>query len=624
MSWKTVNRSIRVLMRSLLFIALTLSLISCADQESEEKSASWKRWDVDITVHSDGSFDVVETHEIGFSGGEFTFGFRNIPLRWMEQITDIQVREGDTIYTENTTEGPNTFYTQTKRGELFVNWFFPPTVDASRTFTVSYTVEGGLLIYEDGDQLYWKAVGRDRGIYVWDSTVTVTLPEGAAIELVETYGVEAQPPAIAADGRSVTFTAENAILNDDEFEVRVQWPHGVVDAPAPSWQADWERQAAIDAVTGNVTLVNLIIGALSAELIIMGIFIAYRMTRYPRPKYRLETIPATLNEPPGNLKPGLAGVLLEGETGISAIMATLVDLAQRGMMQIEETTKGKFTFRLLRSQNLKPYEQAVLDAIFTAESGKTLKEVKLTDLKDKFYARTGKIYNQLGDTLVEAGLFRTNPNEGGCLYILLSVIFFGAGFASMFLIDELNTLAHTDLTTVMPCAAGGVLAAASLHIMSKLSPRLTREGAEQLARWQAFKNYLEQIQQFIDLEEATDLFEKYLPYVVAFGIEGDWIKKFAYIPMTAQPDWYISPQADQEVELKPGVSPDISLDGMAEGMFAGLTGLSAGLFTMLNSTADTFTSQPASSSSSGGSSFSGGGGFSSGGGGGGGGGGGFG
>jgi uncharacterized protein (TIGR04222 family) len=617
MPWKVPDYSNHSLVRALLVIAgaiaLTLSLVSCTAQEAEKKVASWIQWDVDISIHNDGSFDVVETHELRFSGGEFTFGFRNIPLNQAEQITSIGVRKGDTVYAETTTEEPYTFYTETKHDDLIIHWFFPPTRDTSRIFTVSYTVEGGVLIYDGGDQLYWKAVGSDRGINVWDSTVTVRLPEGAEIELVETYGVSAHSPAIAEDGSSVTFTT-STIPTGEEFEVRVQWSHGYVNAPVPSWQAKWERQRAIRAMTEDPKQANLLVGLLSAGLIAGGIFAASRLIRYPCPNFRVGPVPATLNEPPGDLEPGIVGALLDGRIDMQEVVATLIDLARRGLIEVEETTKGKFTFRQRESagQSLKPYEQAVMDAIFATES-----EVSLAALKYKFYKLADPIYDQLGQEVVNAGLLRSKPNQGCGVFILLFIALFVAGIVSPFMLESLG-IAWTALTSVMPVLTGILLSFASLIVMFGLRPRITRKGAEQRAKWLAFKKDLEQIQQFVDLEEAADLFEKYLPYAIAFGIKRGWIEKFARIPQTAQPRWYITPSRQQAGGSAPG---------MADGLFAGLSGISDGLFTMLNATASTFSSRPTSSASrsSGLSSSSGGfsGGGSSGGGGGGGGGGGF-
>ena len=47
---------------------------------AQEKSLVWDRFDVDILVKSDGTFDVAEHQRIRFTAGSFTFGYREIPV----------------------------------------------------------------------------------------------------------------------------------------------------------------------------------------------------------------------------------------------------------------------------------------------------------------------------------------------------------------------------------------------------------------------------------------------------------------------------------------------------------------------------------------------------------------
>jgi hypothetical protein len=68
-------------------------------------------------------------------------------------------------------------------------------------------------------------------------------------------------------------------------------------------------------------------------------------------------------------------------------------------------------------------------------------------------------------------------------------------------------------------------------------PRKTPAGAEAAARWRAFKKYLDDIEQYEDLTEAQDVFERYLPFAIAFQIDRSWVQKFAAV-RTPAPGWY--------------------------------------------------------------------------------------
>src|SRR5262245_60364767 len=49
--------------------------------QAQSKSLVWERFDVDIVVRSNGSFDVIEKQGIRFTEGEFIAGFRELEKR---------------------------------------------------------------------------------------------------------------------------------------------------------------------------------------------------------------------------------------------------------------------------------------------------------------------------------------------------------------------------------------------------------------------------------------------------------------------------------------------------------------------------------------------------------------
>jgi uncharacterized membrane protein len=173
-----------------------------------------------------------------------------------------------------------------------------------------------------------------------------------------------------------------------------------------------------------------------------------------------------------------------------------------------------------------------------------------------------------------------------------------------------------------------------LVIVGRHMPRKTPQGAEEAAKWLAFKRYLEDIEQHSDLEAVKDKFEQYLPYAVAFGLEKRLIRKFSAVD-TPVPRWWgpvlvprghyygggVGRSSSAEAAGGPpgplageGASMP-SLAGMSEGIGTSLASMSDGLGAMLSSASGTLTSSPPSSSSSGfgGGGFSGGGSFGGGG-----------
>src|SRR5689334_18972078 len=148
---------------SMIVVAGFLVLLAAfftAPAYAQSKSLRWHTWDADIQINTDGTFHVKEVYEIEFLGGPFTFGYRDIPIDQYEGLRDFTVREGAVEYRESNSESANTYYWSKQSDKYVINWFFPATTDQTRTFTVEYTVVGGIIINEEvGDRFFWKAVG---------------------------------------------------------------------------------------------------------------------------------------------------------------------------------------------------------------------------------------------------------------------------------------------------------------------------------------------------------------------------------------------------------------------------------------------------------------------------------
>jgi len=82
----------------IILALLTLLNLAAAPQlpPRQDKSVTYERYDVDIAFQADGSLLVAETYRLRFEG-EFHTGFAEIPLDYVSNIVDVQVREGDIL-----------------------------------------------------------------------------------------------------------------------------------------------------------------------------------------------------------------------------------------------------------------------------------------------------------------------------------------------------------------------------------------------------------------------------------------------------------------------------------------------------------------------------------------------
>ncbi|MCP4428688.1 MAG: DUF2207 domain-containing protein, partial [Chloroflexi bacterium] len=587
------------------------------------------RFDVDITLLENGDMRVVETQVLNFSGAPFTYGYGGIYTGSNgnnDSITNIGVRDENGDYDESFNNHPRTFEVDYGSDEVTINWYFEPTV-GRRAFQFSYTVIGGVQVgsFEegDGDQIYWKAIPADHPSWIEASTVTIHLPEGvqpqkytgtndylvaAYLDGNETSGVQIQ---VSEDGRTIAYTLLQSLATNEQLEVRVQFPHGILDIPAPDWQERAQRGDAISLVVLAIALLMLVGGPLFALLL------WYARGRDPEMGV---VVPDFITEPPNNLPPAVVGTLVDEKADMRDIVSTLLDLSQRGYMTITEEERSHFFTRTQKSEeDLRPFERQFLKDIFRGQEQRSL-----TSLRYKFAKKLPKLRKLLYQELVHDDLAPSSPETVRNRYGCFSFVILAGAFVSFMAVPAV--LGSEVATAVCPAFALG-LTAVAFFIASRHMPVKTQRGTESAAQWEAFKNYLKNIDQYQNLAEAGDIFAQYLPYATAFGLERTWIRKFTAVSTTPIPYWYHPyhlhgyhrGHTGRRPMGKPsgGMAPP-SLEGMSDGLSGGLESMSAGLTRMLSSTNTILKSTPPSSSGGSSGGFSGGfsgGGFSSGGGG---------
>ena len=216
-----------------------------------------------------------------------------------------------------------------------------------------------------------------------------------------------------------------------------------------------------------------------------------------------------LPEPPSNLPPGVAGTLIDERADMKDIVATIVDLARRGLhhysgrkerSSVHQNRKSGRKFALLR--------KTIAHTSIRQENGE-----KLSDLRYKFSNALPSLRSSLYEELEKEGLVPVSPQtirtRFGCLTGLAVVV----GFL-LFLIPSMLT----DVGLAVCIGIGFVPTIIALAVASRHMPRKTELGALEAAKWEAFKNYLMDIERYTDLKEATDIFDTYLPYAIAL----DW------------------------------------------------------------------------------------------------------
>ena len=533
-----------------LFAALVLLVPSPV--VAQDSGVVWDRYDVTIDVRSDGTMHVTEYQDITFDG-QFSAGFATIPLTRVTDIENISVSVAnsangtpeplDYVRPSRFDDESGTYTYSTSSGELAIDYAFEPTSyfgNDSRTVVLEYDVIGGLRVYENLDpanqQVWWYAISQDVTDIapVREATVTINLPQVVPSDELVWY-----PDDPTIDGSSISWSRSNLDAGD-EFEVSLQFPP-ITSAEIPAWQIqdDLRREAQEKAQersdwAGFLMLIAGLVAAVGGGVA----FLATWFTRGRDPQVGL--VAEYMETPPDDLRPGPAGVLLDETYNSRNVVATVLDLANRGVIKMEPNSDpatvrtSPYSFTLLEhTEKLRDYEQMVLDVIFGA-GAKTGTTVPMPTVAGAFASQNQRISDAYYQELVNAWYFAESPEKTRkrwrTIFRAIPFLIFLAVVIILFSTGAWSGLAFFPIVV-------GIIFMIFARRMASSMPRRSHQGAESAARWRAFRTYLRDLQGKRELAESRQIFDKYLPYAVAFGLSEEWVSRFAQV-YTPAPSWF--------------------------------------------------------------------------------------
>jgi hypothetical protein len=493
---------------------------------SSAKEFVWRSVDTSVAARADGSLGVTETLTLGYTGGPFTFAFRDLPDRRLDGIANIAVSDGDRAYRQVDDEEsaePYTFSVFEHDGAQRVRWVYPATSDAERTFVLRYDVLGAVRRYDQFDEIWWSFVFPGREEVVEQATGHLALPAAVPVAQIEASAPD-WPATIERAAGEVTVRGTD-VPPSRELTLRVQFPKGVVGGAAPAWQAAADAQDAYDATTRPA--VNVALSALAAGLLAVFGALVWGWRRRNRDPQPAGFAGAELPQAPDDLPPAVAAHLL-GQAQGEALLGTLLDLANRGYLTLREERagwSGKKT-RVLAARtdapfgDLAPFEQTTLEALGLSEPGAT---AVLTDQRSAIAKALGRLGAMYRAELIGRGYLDERNlarRRGGFVIGAIALAAGAALFIPAMILAE-------RYSAWLPVVAGVVALAGVAWLIAAATIRgLTQAGADARARWEAFKRYLGRLR----AERApAGEFSMLVPYGVAFGHAGRLTETYSAI-----------------------------------------------------------------------------------------------
>jgi uncharacterized membrane protein YgcG len=515
--------------------------------------------------------------------------FRDIPVRFPYDDTHDRIYEVEDIVVAGSPGTPDQFELQEEGGILHIRIGDPDlTITGRHTYTIRYRVAGALNGFSDHVQLYWNAVGTDWEVPIELATAEVTAP--VRVLQVLCFGGPVGSTLECARGNSAGRKATFSHSDLPPFNgvtVVVAIPPDAVLSSEPILEERWTFARAFSVTPLTLGLAGLLLVVLLAAIgrmmwingrdrraIGSQIDIAFATSRegeQPVPLLEEGTYPVEF-VPPDNIRPGQVGVLVDEETNPVDITATIVDLGVRGYLRIEEIPKrwilGKPDWQLVQLReadgDLLKYEAALLDGLFRntdqelaedeeeeddelpedleatvvvgasapGPSRDGLARVKLSKLRRTFSARYLRVQRAMYSDAARRRWFAGRPDKVRQVWARRGILVLVAGGVLTWLAAWRTHLGLVPL----PLVLAGIV----MIVGARWMPRRTPQGTGLVRRVLGFRTYIATAETHMARwMEEENLFSKYLPYAIVFGLTEKWAKAFARLGEQPQTPWYV-------------------------------------------------------------------------------------
>ena len=506
-----------------------LSLVICCSA-SAQKERQLKKFYSEIVITPDGKVDVTENITFRFIGGPWHGIYRNIPVEYsgpngMNFSLFLDVKS---VRDEN--GQPLSYESSRERQYRKLTIHIPDADNSTRTISIEYVVSNALRFFEDHDEFYWNITGDEWPITIETAGAHIVFPANATGLRANAY-----TGAYRSKGREATVEMAGSGL-----DVATTSPLGIHEGLTVAVACDkgvFKEPGALDIFWLYLR---------SNWPVVIPLFVFFGMFRLWWTKGRdprLRPIAAQY-EPPDGLTPGEVGTVIDNSVDMRDITASIVDLAVRGFLSIEEKQKDhlfglthsrEYVFHLKKAKTewgtLKPHEQILLDGIFAG--GNAGDAVALSDLHNSFYTNIPPIKSAIFSSLLEKRYYTRNPNSLRSSYILTGIV---SGILLIWL--GLWLAKHSGMAPLAFIIAGLLTGAIICGFGYFMSAR-TETGARALEGVLGFEDFLSHVEadRFNRMIKTPEMFEKFLPFAMALGVEKNWSKAFQGI-YTQPPEWY--------------------------------------------------------------------------------------
>ncbi len=583
--------------------ALVLLCLSSLSASAEERIL---RFASAIEIQPDASLIVSETITVQVEGRAIKRGiYRDFPTRYRDRYGN-RVRVGFEVLDVRRDGAPETWQqsalsngvrVRIGRADRFLE-------NGLHTYVLTYRTTRQIGFFDDFDELYWNVTGTDWAFPIDTAEALIRLPGEAPVLNVTAYtgrpGEQGTDWRAERDGTAVRFAATRPLAPGEGLTVVVSWPKGFVTAPSSANRLNWFIRD--NAVTGVI---------FAGVLAVLTYYLLawYHFGRDPAPGTIIPRFKPPKNLSPAAAR--FITHMGFDQTAYAAALINMAVKGYL-LIEEDERDEAPFRLRRREGADplsLSTGERRLAKALFKSGPsvalkntnhrvvGKSLKALKATlrnEFEQGYFIRNTRLFligfGLTVATLIAATLISDAAPQtfiSGIFLLVLSAIatylvlrFVGARLAVA--VPSLSMLAGTlgsgrvNLVAVilfMIITGFNVVALSLLNLSGGLGQILgfatlggvnvlfffllkapTLAGRALMDEIDGFRHYLsvaekDRLNVLNPPEKTPELFERYLPYALALGVENEWSEQFADMLAAAtttpdgrgtsyQPHWY--------------------------------------------------------------------------------------
>ncbi|HEY3509712.1 MAG TPA: DUF2207 domain-containing protein [Kribbella sp.] len=564
-----MHRGIGVLVSS-LFVAVAAGVPAAA--APAEYGDEIETFAVNYRVSADGVLHVTESIDYKFAGTGRHGIYRDLVIR--EPYADDRSKDQKYVVSNisvSSPDAPDQFTTSTTKANGDRDQALRIKIGSKdrtiwgdeATYLISYDVRGALRHFADHSELYWDATGSQWDAEMAKTTVRVQVPEG--VQKVACYsglpGSTRECDSASVNGGVGQFSTED-LASGNQLTIVAGIKPGVVqnDTPIVVGPPNWLERNSLSWLA--------VAGAAVATLLGIGGAVLYRRLgvrdqRYaglppgalppdgataPIAKDTLSDAQLPVAFAPPAVPVGEATLMIDPAANDSVVAATMIDLAVRGAVRLENPEAGARKAVLVDQEVASTaYEKTLLKGLFpTMEAGSER-------LLQRPEAGDNKVAESAARTVLE--LWQQVGARGWYLKLPAA-----SGYGDGTVVVGVFATIVLCLIAVVLARLGGVVTGARVFMLLVAGSALlvpvwmwvhgVRRGrrsaagraiADQVLGFRMYLTTAEADQ--LRFEEGEDIFSRYLPWAIAFGTANRWQRVCAELVeagrLTPDPVWYV-------------------------------------------------------------------------------------